>query len=125
VCLPTHVPPDDVTVPAGDVDPVTQLRRLAYRTAEQGGLQAVPKKRSLVIPASARRTCGIRMGDSVLLAAAAELDIVLVHPPSVLDKMMALYHNELSLLSVRTSRLWPRQSVRAHARRTCRTGTGS
>lgn len=30
------------------------------------------------------------MGDSVLLAAAAELDMVLVHPPTVFDKMMAV-----------------------------------
>ncbi|CRK56875.1 hypothetical protein [Alloactinosynnema sp. L-07] len=60
---------------------------------DSAGLHVVPKKRSLVIPVSARRACGIRPRDTLLLVAAPQFQVLLVHPPSVLDRMMTLYHS--------------------------------
>jgi hypothetical protein len=65
---------------------VVVLRRSAR------GLHVVPKKRSLVIPSIARQTCGIQAGDSLLLVAAPQHGVLLIHPTAVVDKMMRLYH---------------------------------
>ena len=59
---------------------------------DPAGPVAVTRRRALVVPAAVRRACGIKTADSVLLAAATEGDTVVVHPPSVLDTMMTLYH---------------------------------
>ena len=79
----------------GDRLAVTTARNVIVVRRKRDGLQAVPKRRLLVIPAAVRRTCGIRTGDSLLLAAAVEVDTVLIHPPAVLDQMMTLYHHEV------------------------------
>ncbi|MFL6118766.1 hypothetical protein [Actinophytocola sp.] len=78
----------------GDRLSVTTARNVIVVRRKPEGLQVVPKRRLLVIPAAVRRACGIRTGDSLLLAAAVEVDTVLIHPPAVLDKMMTLYHHE-------------------------------
>ncbi len=79
----------------GDRLDVKTVRNVVVLQRRRAGLHAVPKKRALVIPAAARRACGIQTGDSLMLAADAELETVLIHPPAVLDKMMALYHEVL------------------------------
>jgi bifunctional DNA-binding transcriptional regulator/antitoxin component of YhaV-PrlF toxin-antitoxin module len=79
----------------GDRLAVTTARNIVVVRRKRDGLQAVPKRPLLVIPAAARRTCGIRTGDSLLLAAAIEVDTVLIHPPAVLDKMMTLYYHQV------------------------------
>lgn len=79
----------------GDRLTISTMRDVVVIQRRSDGLHAVPEKRSLVIPASARRVCGIRVGDSVMVATAAEFDVALVHPPAALDKMMALYHSDV------------------------------
>lgn len=79
----------------GDRLTISTARDVVIVQRRSTGLHTVPEKRSLVIPASARRVCGIEAGDTVMLAAAAEFDIVLVHPSAVLDKMMAFYHSDV------------------------------
>jgi bifunctional DNA-binding transcriptional regulator/antitoxin component of YhaV-PrlF toxin-antitoxin module len=56
------------------------------------GLFSVPKKLCIVIPAPVRRHCNIATGDHVLLAAAPEFDVLIVHTLSALDDMLAEYH---------------------------------
>lgn len=60
------------------------------RTARGGHI--VPMKRKIAIPAAVRRACGIRAGEVVLLAAAPLHQVLLIHPESVLNMMMTLYH---------------------------------
>lgn len=79
----------------GDRLAVTTVRNVIVMRRNRDGVQAVPKRRLLVIPAAARRACGIRTGDSLLLAAAVEVDTILIHPPAVLDQMMTLYHHKV------------------------------
>jgi hypothetical protein len=77
---------------SGDQTAITVRRGVAIVRRDDSGHVAVSKRRALVIPASARRACGICNQDSLLLVAAVEYDTVFVHPPSIVDKMMALYH---------------------------------
>ncbi|MPZ79065.1 MAG: hypothetical protein GEV28_01135 [Actinophytocola sp.] len=79
----------------GDRLAVTTARNIVMIHLKRDGLQVVPKRRLLVIPAATRRTCGIQTGDSFMLATAADLDTVLIHPPAVLDWTMTPYRNEI------------------------------
>lgn len=76
----------------GDRLAVTIVRGVVVFQRDREGLLSVPKKRTLTIPSAARRACGISPGDTLMLAATAEFETILVHPPAVLDKMMTLYH---------------------------------
>lgn len=57
------------------------------------GLFSVPQRPCIVIPATARHQCDIETGDHVLLAAAPEYGVVIVHTLSALDDMIAGYHS--------------------------------
>lgn len=57
------------------------------------GLLSVPVKPCIVIPASARRIHDIKVGDHVLLAAAPEYGIVIVHTRQAVNDMLARYHS--------------------------------
>jgi hypothetical protein len=57
------------------------------------GLLRVPRRPCIVIPRPARTLHRIEAGDHVLLAAAPEYEVVIVHPLSVLDDMLAAYHS--------------------------------
>jgi bifunctional DNA-binding transcriptional regulator/antitoxin component of YhaV-PrlF toxin-antitoxin module len=70
---------------------VTTARAIVIR-ASPSGFFFVPRRPCIVIPVTARRHCGIKAGDSVLLAAAPEYGIVIVHTLSALDGMLAEYH---------------------------------
>jgi hypothetical protein len=59
---------------------------------DPAGPLTVSKRRTLVVPAYARRACGIRSADSLLLVAAPDFATLVVHPTSALDRMMTLYH---------------------------------
>jgi bifunctional DNA-binding transcriptional regulator/antitoxin component of YhaV-PrlF toxin-antitoxin module len=76
----------------GDRVGIVVRRGVAIARRDPTGQVAVTKRRALVIPVAARRACGICNQDSLLLAAAVEYDTVFVHPPSIVDKMMTLYH---------------------------------
>lgn len=64
---------------------------LVIHTAQDGPLTLSPTRR-LVIPLTARRHCDIETGDHVLLAAAPEHGVVIVHPLASLDDMLVQYH---------------------------------
>jgi len=57
------------------------------------GLLSVPFKRYIVIPAAVRRLHNIEAGDHVLLAAAPEYGIVIVHTRQAMNEMLARYHS--------------------------------
>jgi len=57
------------------------------------GLFSVPRKPCIVIPAAARLQHGIGPGDHVLLAAAPEYGIVVVHTRQAMNDMLARYHS--------------------------------
>ncbi|GAB3449017.1 hypothetical protein [Actinophytocola sediminis] len=56
------------------------------------GAVSVARRRALLVPVAARRACGLKTGDGLLLAAAPQFNLIMAHPPAVLDKMMTLYH---------------------------------
>ena len=57
------------------------------------GLFTVPVKPCIVIPAAARRIHDIQPGDHVLLAAAPEYSVVIVHTRQAVNEMLARYHS--------------------------------
>jgi bifunctional DNA-binding transcriptional regulator/antitoxin component of YhaV-PrlF toxin-antitoxin module len=57
------------------------------------GLLCVPDRPRIVIPAAARRVRNIETGDHVLLAAAPEYGIVIIHTPQAINDMLARYHS--------------------------------
>jgi hypothetical protein len=71
---------------------VTVERGVAVFQRDPIGSLTVSKRRVLLVPAPIRRACGIKATDSLLLVAAAEFATVVIHPPSVLDTMVTLYH---------------------------------
>jgi bifunctional DNA-binding transcriptional regulator/antitoxin component of YhaV-PrlF toxin-antitoxin module len=61
--------------------------------ASPDGLFSVPRKPRLVIPAAARRQHDIGPGDHVLLAAAPEFGLVIIHTRQAMNEMLARYHS--------------------------------
>ncbi len=61
--------------------------------ASPDGLFSVPDKPRLVLPAAARRQHDIGPGDHVLLAAAPEYGVVVVHTRQAMNEMLARYHS--------------------------------
>ncbi len=57
------------------------------------GLFTVPLKPCIVIPVAARRIHDIQPGDHVLLAAAPEYSVVIVHTRQAMNEMLARYHS--------------------------------
>ena len=57
------------------------------------GLLSVPLKPYIVIPTAARRLHNIEPGDHILLAAAPEYGIVIVHTRQAMNDMLARYHS--------------------------------
>jgi bifunctional DNA-binding transcriptional regulator/antitoxin component of YhaV-PrlF toxin-antitoxin module len=57
------------------------------------GLFTVPFKPCIVIPAAARRIHNIQPGDHVLLAAAPEYSVVVIHTRQAMNEMLARYHS--------------------------------
>jgi bifunctional DNA-binding transcriptional regulator/antitoxin component of YhaV-PrlF toxin-antitoxin module len=77
----------------GDRLTVAVRRGVVVLQRDVDGLVAVTKRRALVIPAAARRACGIRKADAVLIAAIVGFNTAVVHPQTVIDRMMTLYHD--------------------------------
>lgn len=77
----------------GDRLSVTVQRGVVVLQRDPDGLVAVTKRRALVIPAAARRACGIRKADAVLIAAVVGFNTAVVHPQVIIDRMMTLYHH--------------------------------
>jgi bifunctional DNA-binding transcriptional regulator/antitoxin component of YhaV-PrlF toxin-antitoxin module len=60
------------------------------------GLHTVPAKSCIAIPAAARRLHNIETGDHVLLAAAPEYGLVIIHTRQAVNDMLARYHSASS-----------------------------
>lgn len=84
--------------PGDEVEVIVAPRAIVMRTSP-GGLVCVPQRPCVVIPGTARRRRGISPGDHVLLAAAPEHGVVIVHTLSELDEMLAGYHSDRALAS--------------------------
>jgi bifunctional DNA-binding transcriptional regulator/antitoxin component of YhaV-PrlF toxin-antitoxin module len=78
--------------PGDKLEAVTALSGIVI-LASPDGLFSVPRKPCIVIPASARRYHNIETGDHVLLAAAPEYGIVIVHTRQAMNDMLARYHS--------------------------------
>jgi len=57
------------------------------------GLFTVPLNPCIVIPVAARRLHNIQPGDHVLLAAAPEYSVVIIHTRQAVNEMLARYHS--------------------------------
>lgn len=77
--------------PGKHLDIVLIAHGLVIHATEDGPL-VLPATQRLVIPVTARRHCDIETGDHVLLAAACEYGIVIVHTLAALDDMLVQYH---------------------------------
>ena len=82
--------------PGDRVEVIVAPRAIVMRSSP-GGLVSVPQRPCVVIPGTIRHRCGIRTGDHVLLAAAADHGVVIVHTLSDLDDMLSDYHAPRSL----------------------------
>lgn len=63
--------------------------------ADPGGVFGMTRQGHLRLPAPVRHRCGLASGERVLLAAYPERDVLLVHPPAVLDLLLAECHATL------------------------------
>lgn len=78
---------------AGDkLEVVTALGGIVI-LASPDGLFSVPHQPCIVIPAAARRQHDIGPGDHVLLAAAPDYGVVVVHTRQAMNEMLARYHS--------------------------------
>ncbi len=75
----------------GDPLEVTVRSRTIIIWSSADGMARVPRKPGVLLPAAARHQCAIRAGDSVLLAAAPDYSLVIVHTMACLDDMLACY----------------------------------
>ncbi|MFF5989101.1 AbrB/MazE/SpoVT family DNA-binding domain-containing protein [Prauserella flavalba] len=64
---------------------------LVVSSDPRGGF-GMTRQGHLRLPAPIRQHCGLGAGDRVLLAAYRDRGILLVHPPTVLDKLFAEIH---------------------------------
>jgi bifunctional DNA-binding transcriptional regulator/antitoxin component of YhaV-PrlF toxin-antitoxin module len=84
---------------AGDrIEVIIGPRAIVMRKSPQG-LVFVPRRPCVVIPAPVRHHRGISAGDHVLLAAAPDHGVVIVHTLSDLDNMLCEYHSPASIAS--------------------------
>ena len=66
-----------------------------YRPAAGGRLR-IPPRPCIIVPASARHFLGVASSDDVLLAAAPEYRIVIVHTTRALDDMLVNFYTEIA-----------------------------
>ncbi|GAA4855413.1 hypothetical protein GCM10025787_44300 [Saccharopolyspora rosea] len=60
--------------------------------ADPGGLFTLTRRGHVPLPIAVRRWCGLQPGDRVLLAAAPEKQLLVVHTMAALDAMVAAFH---------------------------------
>ncbi|MEU5261991.1 AbrB/MazE/SpoVT family DNA-binding domain-containing protein [Amycolatopsis sp. NPDC021455] len=74
---------------------IRESRGLLVIRPDARGVFSVTKQGHLRLPAAVRHCCGLVAGDRVLLAADPARDVLIVHPPAVLDDLLAACHAEL------------------------------
>jgi bifunctional DNA-binding transcriptional regulator/antitoxin component of YhaV-PrlF toxin-antitoxin module len=77
----------------GDKLELTVVDRSVVMRASSSGDLAVSTKGRILIPLTARRQCGVEVGDDVLVAAAPEFGIAIIYPLSAVDDMISRYHD--------------------------------
>ena len=78
--------------PGDKLEVITSLGGIVILSSTDG-LFTVPGTPCVVIPAAARRIHHIQPGDHVLLAAAPEYGVVIVHTRQAVNEMLARYHS--------------------------------
>lgn len=71
---------------------IRETHRLLLIQADAHGVFSVTNQGHLRLPASIRHHCSLVPGDRVLLAAAPDRGLLVVHPPAALDDMVAQQH---------------------------------
>lgn len=84
--------------PGDRVEVIAAHRAIVMRPSPDG-LVSVPQRPCIVIPVAIRRLRGIATADHVLLAAAPDHGVVIVHTLSDLDDMLADYYSTQLLAS--------------------------
>ena len=73
-----------------------RLKQLSTTTmavwTDPGGVVSLARRGHLPLPAAARRWCALQPGDRLLLAAAPQHDLLLVHTMTALDAMVSAFH---------------------------------
>jgi bifunctional DNA-binding transcriptional regulator/antitoxin component of YhaV-PrlF toxin-antitoxin module len=64
-------------------------------TAGDAGAWSVTNLGHVRLPVAVRRCCGVEPGDRVLLAAEPAEGVLAVHPPTVMDTMLARFHAQV------------------------------
>jgi len=67
---------------------IRQGRGLVFVIADDHGLFRVTARGHVLLPVAARRSCGLAVGDRVLLAAYPRGGLLVVHAPGVLDAVV-------------------------------------
>ena len=78
--------------PGDKLDVIPALGGIVIR-ASPDGLHTMPAKPCIFIPTAARRIHNIETGDHVLLAAAPDYGIVIIHTRQAINDMLARYHS--------------------------------
>jgi hypothetical protein len=78
--------------PGDKLDVIPALSGIVILSSPDG-LLTVPAKLCIAIPAAARRLHNIETGDHVLLAAAPEYGLVVIHTRQAINDMLARYHS--------------------------------
>jgi hypothetical protein len=77
--------------PGQRLDVVLIAHGIVIRSSTDGQI-VLPRTGRLAIPVSARRHCNIEGGDQLLLAAAPDHGVVIIHTATALDDMLVQYH---------------------------------
>jgi bifunctional DNA-binding transcriptional regulator/antitoxin component of YhaV-PrlF toxin-antitoxin module len=77
----------------GDRLRLTVTTELINLAADPNGPLAVSGQGRVHVPAAARHACRINPGDRVLLAAEPDAGVLLIHPLTTIDAMLAQFHD--------------------------------
>ena len=77
----------------GDRLRLTMTTELITLAADAHGPLAVSGQGRVHVPAAARHACRINPGDRVLLAAEPDAGVLLIHPLTTIDAMLAQFHD--------------------------------
>lgn len=79
----------------GDRLDITIVSGIVLIRPNPDGAFVLSSKPYVIIPAPVRRWCGISAGDKVLLAAAPESGVLVIHTMATLDTMIVNYHSKV------------------------------
>jgi antitoxin component of MazEF toxin-antitoxin module len=80
---------------AGQALQLSVVKNAVVMHPDPAGPYLVPDAPVIVLPASIRKRCGYQPGEQVLLVVDPTCGVLVVHPLSALDSMVATYHSSL------------------------------